>query len=281
MNTTTSVQITKPVHRNILDLFKGITIEQVEAYPYEDAIAAWQKVGGPLSNRNFLTQPDGSAKSRKSVIPEYMLYMLPHKLAGQSNLCKWSVKGCRDNCLVTAGRGMSPVVWKGRLARTLLMFANPVAFLKLISKGLDSVEKKGGWVRLNGTSDIPWEHIMGGALIKDRKIIFADYTKASIAQRPDPEMDNYRLSRSVWPGKHDAESIADLLKAGERVSMVVADPYAFEGIEGVAMADKTDEWIMGKVSALGLLGPKGKLLKDPDNYYTNSVVEEVLEILNG
>jgi hypothetical protein len=117
----------------------------------------------------------------------------------------------------------------------MLMLEDPVAFLTILDYNLSIVEKRGGgWVRLNGTSDIPWEE--GPAVVEmmekySKSIDFADYTKASPEQRPAPTINNYRLARSVWMGKHDAFDIIDLLRQGEKVSMVVDHPEKFRRTE--------------------------------------------------
>ena len=264
----TTVTITR---RNVIDVFAGITRADVASFDIATAKALWADVGGATSpSANFLTQPNGSAKSRKSVLPEYMLYLAPHKLASGVNLCKWSTAGCRSTCLFTAGRGGSPTVYNGRMARTVLMLNHPTAFLALVFNDLRKANAKGAaWVRLNGTSDIPWERLFDGEWVAEfPNLQFADYTKATAAQRPQPTV-AYKLTRSVWAGTHSTSDIAALLANGERVSMIVADPSAIVHPNAV-VADKTDEWLLRADGVLGMLAPKGKLRYSPDNYYANS-----------
>ena len=259
-------------------------LKDAEVGDLDKALDLWRKLGGPRSNKWLLSEPDASAKSRKSVRPEYMLYLTPHRLAKIENLCPWSTSGCRKHCLHSAGRGAQPNVAQGRLVRTQLLFEAPELFLAILADNLRLVDKRGGgWVRLNGTSDIPWEEVPAVVEMMERyssTIDFADYTKAMPSKRPAPDIDNYSLARSVWFGHHDAFDIRDLLLAGERVSMVVDDPEKLRGLDLVTMADDTDEWLLEDGPQLGVLKPKGSLRKDPSQVYSYQVVETALELYN-
>lgn len=250
----------------------------------EEAYDIWAFLGGPTQNRWLLSEPGASAKSRKSVVPEYMLYLMPHKLSGTVNMCPWSTPGCRKTCLVSAGRGAQPNVTQGRQVRTELLMNHPDAFFVILDDNLRVVRKRGGgWVRLNGTSDIPWEVVpsMVALMEKYPDIQFADYTKATVDQRPSPAISNYQLARSVWPHRDDAFDIRDLLLAGERVSMVVDDPSKVKDLPHVVMADDTDEWLMGNGPALGLLKPKGKLRYAEDQFYSWRAAELAIRSLDS
>ncbi len=264
----------------IVDLFSGFTMDDIASVPVKYAQGTWMKMGGPKTPQWLLSKPNASAKSRKSVLPEYMLYLLPHILAGGINICPWSCKGCRKHCLVTAGRGAQPNVTHGRHVKTLLLLERPDLFMRLLWHDLERIVKKhgpyGAWVRLNGTSDIPWENVLDGEWL-NLDLNFADYTKASIKERAQPKLSNYTISRSVWPENHDIVDIANLLTSGERVAMVVDDPESVSH-SLVVQADKTDEWLLENGSRLGLLTPKGKLRKDPTNYYQYQTAQAALEL---
>ena len=274
----TTVTIRK--HNAIVDLYSDFNLDDIAKIPIKHAQNVWAKIGGPQTPQWLLSKPGASAKSKKSKLPEFMLYLLPHMLAGGINICPWSCKGCRKHCLVTSGRGAQPNVNQGRYARTLLLLEHPDVFLRLLRHDLERTVTKygpnGAWVRMNGTSDIPWERIFDGVWM-NRDLMFADYTKANVRERPQPEFDNYVLSRSVWPERDDVVDIANLLNMGERVVMVVDYPDAVRH-PLVAQADKTDEWLFKSGTKLGLLSPKGTLRYDPTNYYQSHIAVAALSM---
>jgi hypothetical protein len=94
-----------------------------------------------------------------------ILYLAPASIAGVGNLCPNSSPGCRDACLYTSGRGAFPAVMKARIAKTQRFHKDRAAFMaELVSDvaALIRKAKRAGLipvVRLNGTSDLPWENI--------------------------------------------------------------------------------------------------------------------------
>lgn len=102
-------------------------------------------------------------KTEKSKVQTYILHLAPYDTSGL-NVCS-GAGNCRKICLHFAG---NPVYMKGkgaaRIRRTRAYFDNPQHFLELLivailgkRKALPLTEEMA--VRLNGTSDIPWENI--------------------------------------------------------------------------------------------------------------------------
>lgn len=95
--------------------------------------------------------------------------------------------GCRKACLNKAGMGAFSTVQAARIAKTRLYFEDRAAFMaQLVSEVRAFIRKaiKLGLipvVRLNGTSDIPWERVPveGKANIMELfpSVQFYDYTK--------------------------------------------------------------------------------------------------------
>lgn len=288
--TNATLQIT-----NRRNLFAGISFEDVLRVDIGEARAVWTALGGPAKNFKLISEPGASTKTRKSVLPEYILYLLPHRLANQLqdsyltpyvvealnalgynigriniNLCPWSTAGCRKNCLVHAGRGKSTAVVDGRMRKTLLATYFPAMFLALMRDDLQRIERTNpdAWVRLNGTSDITWEsNAVTYAMLAESNLQFGDYTKASPSQRPDPVGISYRLARSAWPGRQTPRDILNLRESGHSVSVVVDDSRPLDGIEGFVNADKTDEWLLSSTPVIGYLTAKGSLRRDPNQVY--------------
>jgi len=116
----------------------------------------------------LLAKPDANPKVAKNLkfgILTSPLHLAPARLSG-NNVCAGSTAGCREACLHTAG---NPAYMAGktraRLAKTKLYFGNRDAFLRLLISDLAWISHKAeklslrAGVRLNATSDIPWERI--------------------------------------------------------------------------------------------------------------------------
>lgn len=114
-----------------------------------------------------LLSVNADAKTIKGTKRGYLtgvLYLAPHKLSGR-NLCPNASPGCIATCLNTAGRGAFNSVQQARIAKTQRFTNNRVAFLYQLVKDIKSLDVKAKrnnmipLVRLNGTSDIPWENV--------------------------------------------------------------------------------------------------------------------------
>lgn len=130
-----------------------------------------------------------NAKTIKSIPLGYMtfiLYTSPDKQNSTGKtLCAHSTPGCRTSCLFTAGRGKFSNVAMARIHKAEYFLRNRNEFMEQVSKEITAGIKKYGaeniCIRLNGTSDIPYENIPVG----DHKNImemyptvqFYDYTK--------------------------------------------------------------------------------------------------------
>jgi hypothetical protein len=285
-------------------LFSGVSYSEVLDTDPQFAKEVWGALGGPRStSRKLITDPMGQTKGRKSVAPQYMLHLMPHRQAAglqesyleaarpelrklgldvatgvKLNLCKHSTSGCRRHCLVSAGRGGSPAVINGRLFKTLLATQFPTLFLALLRHELLLIarRKPNAWFRPNGTSDIPWEMMPATrAIMEEVGLQYGDYTKYTPEQRPKPQGLNYSLARSMWPGRDTPDQAVALLRAGHHVSIVVDDVTRLEGVPGVIEADKTDEWVFGD-PVIGALTPKGSLKRDPRQVFRS---EDILRAL--
>jgi hypothetical protein len=127
-------------------------------------------------------------KGAKYKVCTAILYLAPADEAGRGNLCPHASAGCRAACLFTAGRGKFDNVRTARINKTLRWFDDRRAFLADIVQDIAKLEiycrkhKLTPAVRLNGTSDIPWENVIlpdDGGSIMDLfpSVRFYDYTK--------------------------------------------------------------------------------------------------------
>lgn len=111
-----------------------------------------------------------------------IMYLAPVNEAGFGNVCPNASKGCAAACLFTAGRGVFDSVKEARIRKTREFFTNKTGFMETLANDISSLvayaAKKGkqACVRLNGTSDIPWERL--GIMDKFPAVQFYDYTKS-------------------------------------------------------------------------------------------------------
>ena len=149
------------------------------------------------------------AKNRlKGRFLTYILHLAPSDISGY-NTCKHASTGCKTACLNTAGRGRFDNVKQARTRKTRLFFENRQQFFDLLVKDLHAVERKAKKlglrpvVRLNGTSDLPWDLIKVPGqstcifnLFPD--IQFYDYTKdiAKVERLHVASIPNYHLTFS-------------------------------------------------------------------------------------
>jgi hypothetical protein len=178
---------------------------------------------------------NADAKTKKGTSYNYLtaiLYLAPSNEAGRGNLCPHASEGCRSACLFTAGRGAFSNVRTARINKTLRWFDDRRSFLGDIVSDIAKLEsycKRHGFrpaVRLNGTSDIPWENVVlpdqGGNIMAEFPAVqFYDYTKnpkrAVKAGRGEMPA-NYSLTFSR--SENNRRQVAEVIHAGGNVAAV-------------------------------------------------------------
>lgn len=168
------------------------------------------------------------AKTVKGIAKGYLtgiLYLVPSDGSGLGNLCPNASPGCRAACLFTAGRGVMRPVREGRMRKTRLFFESSERFADMLAEDIRMLVRRAAkqglvpCVRLNGTSDIPWERIKASngftlpAMFPN--VQFYDYTK-----RPNRTAlpDNYHLTFSRSECNDDQAMIE--LERGRNVAVV-------------------------------------------------------------
>ena len=166
-------------------------------------------------NPYLLTTEEASTKlSHNSVQDEYrqvVMYLAADKSSGVANVCPYSTPECRRHCLGhTSGRMRFDAPQLAQKVRTHFLVSHPYEFaLVLLAEMAHHAEKasrdgKRLVVRLNGTSDIPWERVtwllrLGMDLGVDR---YQDYTKW---ERRDTDS-FYYVARSITE-KHRVDDV--------------------------------------------------------------------------
>lgn len=213
-----------------------------------------------------------TAKGEKHGYLTAILHLAPHTVSGVANVCAHASAGCAAACLNTAGRGgftmpdggLNPVQ-VARIRRTRWFKRDKAEFMGVLVEDIErhiKTAKKAGLtpcVRLNGTSDIPWENVKIKHLLKGTGNIFGmfpdvqfyDYTKYPIWMRIKAlKTDNYELTFSLSEdNEHEAKAA---LVAGVNVTVV------FDTKKGKALPDKFwgHKIIDGDLTDLRFLDPK-------------------------
>lgn len=160
-----------------------------------------------------------------------ILHLSPARLAG-FEVCASRTEGCTAACLNTAGRGgIFQMIHVARIRRTKWFREDKNAFMRKLEKEIASHVKRAKRhglkpaIRLNGTSDIPFESLKydradgtrGTIFERFPDVQFYDYTKHALRfKRALPS--NYDLTFSAADGNGAATEIA--LSYGARVAIV-------------------------------------------------------------
>jgi hypothetical protein len=188
---------------------------------------------------SLLTSPEANpkvAKNGKLGVLSAPLHLAPFDLSG-FQVCPQASAGCAAACLHTAG---NPAYMSGKDAsrkdKTRAYFKQRDAFLALLTFEIAALVTKahklnmGAAIRLNATSDLPWEHrtvILDGVKIglmdAFPTVQFYDYTKVTkraIAHAEGRMPSNYHLTFSKT--EDNDKAVATVLEAGGNVAAVFA-----------------------------------------------------------
>jgi hypothetical protein len=240
-----------------------------------------------------LLTPDGYnpklKKGRAAGYSSAVLHLAPARLSGY-NVCQFASFGCAAACLNTAGHGgiirkgeITNAIQRARVARTHLLFRKRAPFNSLLVRAIDThirrAVRKGltPVVRLNGTSDLPWESFRlgdGRTVFETYPTIqFYDYTKnpgRAIANAMGAHASNYHLtfSRSETNG----QACRDVLAAGGNVAVVFSGklPATFNGVD-VVDGDHDDLRFLDRRGVIVGLTAKGKGKRDTSGFVVQAI----------
>ena len=243
---------------------------------------------------SLLAAPESNpkiAKNGKLGILSAPLHLAPFDLSG-FQVCPQASAGCAAACLHTAG---NPAYMSGKDAsrkdRTQAYFKQRDAFMALLAFEILALRRKAKAmmmepaVRLNATSDLPWEirkiNVDGSeVLLMDyfSDVQFYDYTKITkraLAHAGGRMPSNYHITFSKTED-NDA-SVAKVLEAGGNVAAVFALPaykatLAAGGMHGwgrnvtVIDGDETDYRPMDPAGVIVALKAKGDAKGDTSGF---------------
>ncbi len=205
-----------------------------------------------------LLNVDANAKTVKGQKKGYLtgiVYLAPANLSGYE-VCAWRSPECTGFCLNTSGRGAFNATQEARIKKTKALFADRPAFEARLNKEIFNLKRKAvrkglePCVRLNGTSDLDWTHIVA----QNPDIQLYDYTKSPARMRQylaGKLPKNYHLTFSL--SENNLADALDFLKQGGNVAVV------FNTKKGKALPDTWNgaKVIDGDESDLRFLDPAG------------------------
>lgn len=204
-----------------------------------------------------------------------IIYLAPDDLAdGKRTLCPFAKKaGCSEACLNTAGHGKFSNVQQARIRKSLLFLNDQQEFMRQLVedankflKECDRLDKKPA-LRLNGTSDIQWEHIKvdghENIFAMFPQIQFYDYTK--IPTRKVEHIPNYHLTWSY--SEADSKYAALIKNVSNNIAVVFrkALPEVFKEFK-VIDGDKHDMRFLDETQVVVGLVEKGEAKKDTSGF---------------
>ncbi len=185
----------------------------------------YKKTKNLLSTNNTKT-----IKGRSIGYETYIMYLSPFTQNSKGiNVCSHASEGCAKACLFSSGAARFTQVQQGKIDKTEWFLDNRMEFLTKLDNEITVIKNKAKHqtteniptIRLNGTSDIPWEKFK----IRDNKNIFElhptiqfyDYTKNHFRFKKELPK-NYHLTFSL--SETNKPIAMDLLSKGYNVAMV-------------------------------------------------------------
>lgn len=173
-----------------------------------------------------------TVKGLKKGILTGIVYLAPHNISGHQ-VCAMASEGCKNACIYSSGHGRYNTVQKARINKTKWVMEDRESFLEQLVKNVESFERKAykngliPAVRLNGTSDLPWEKftvVRNGVTYRNIMrafpgVRFYDYTKI-LNRKLALSMPNYHLTFSLSE-ENDAQAMK-ALEQGYNVAVVMA-----------------------------------------------------------
>ncbi len=200
--------------------------------------------------------------------------------------CSHATQGCLAACLGhSSGRMQMPTHALARDCRTALYVEKPQLFLQMLTVELSRLEEEAKRlglvpaVRLNGSSDIPWERLHPELFTEFPNIQFFDYTKVPARMEQflsDPTWPrNYHLTFSAQPGNHD--KAREILEHGGTVAVVFwpevpQTHWGFQVIDG----DKHDARFLDQAGTIVGLTAKGRAKIDQTGFTVRTAASDFL-----
>lgn len=198
--------------------------------------------------------------------------------------CSHATQGCLAACLGhSSGRMQMPTHALARDRRTALYVEKRQLFLQMLTVELSRMEEEARRlglvpaVRLNGSSDLPWEQLHPELFKEFPDIHFFDYTKVParmIRFLKDPTWPrNYHLTFSAQP--HNHEEARSILEHGGTVAVVFWPevPQSHWG-KPVIDGDKHDARFLDQAGTIVGLKAKGQAKHDQTGFTVRTAADK-------
>lgn len=182
-----------------------------------------------IPNNLLSTNNAKTIKGEGKGVITYIMYLAPYTQNSKGiNLCSHASPGCAKACLFNSGAARFDRVQNGKINKTEYFLGDRRAFLAQLDGEIAKIERKFAKIddaipaiRLNGTSDIPFEKFK----IRDGKNIFElypniqfyDYTKNHFRFRKTLAK-NYHLTFSM--SETNKETTLEILRDGFNAAIV-------------------------------------------------------------
>lgn len=209
-------------------------------------------------------------KSQQRGYRTWILHLLPGNLSGDE-VCVKRSPACSEACLNFAGRGKMKKVQAGRLRKTRLYFDNRDAFMKELRDDIRRAQLTAlredliPCIRLNGTSDIPWEKVRyeGENVFESFPALqFYDYTK--IVGRKTAAHKNYHLTFSR--SENNDRDVAKALAQGMNIAVVFDTLPKTYLNRSVISGDQDDLRFLDPANVVVGLSAKGRARRDTSGF---------------
>ena len=211
-------------------------------------------------------------------------YLSPADSVTKKTLCAYAeIAGCINECLYTAGRGKFNSVHMARVRKTIFFLFYRNEFMHVLANDIERLQRKAIRedltlaIRLNGTSDIQWEHerytdLYGTSYTNIFEafpnIQFYDYTK--IPTRKGPENYHLTFSYSDRPEYAKVVAKAEAKNPARNIAVVFNGelPTTYRN-RTVINGDKTDLRFRDPDNVIVGLTAKGKAKQDTSGFVVN------------
>ena len=210
------------------------------------------------------------------------MYLAPSDLAdGKRTVCPYAkIAMCEEGCLNTSGLGgVYPTIQQARIRKTLLFLNEYETFMSYLVEDINKFirecqrENKIPCVRLNGTSDIQWEHQeYKGKTVFEMfpNVVFYDYTK--IPTRKVEGITNYHLTWSYSKANEKYSKLFDTIPYNKAVVFRNLLPSMFKDVK-VIDGDEHDMRFLDEPNVVVGLKAKGKAIKDYSGFVIDNLIE--------
>lgn len=223
----------------------------------------------------ILTTSTKVQKGEKRGYMTAIAYLSPATESGKS-LCPWCTPGCAAACLGhSSGRLALPQAKANRLSRSKLFLEDRGRFfcqlLGEINEHVALASSRGmkAAVRINGSSDIPWERVAPEIFSTFQGVRFYDYTKSFDRVQAflgGKLSENYHLTFSLAETEKNRREAELLLKLGANVAVVFeALPRTFWGAP-VINGEADDLRFLDPRGVVVGLRAKGAAIKDATGF---------------